>query len=270
MELAGSTILLTGASGGIGRHVAATLTARGARVVASGRDEARLHAAPAAAHVACDLLDHDATVALVDRAEAAAGAPLDGLVHCAGVEHTGAYAAESFAELEELVRVNVTAPMLLTRAALPGMLERGRGHVVGVASIAGRGPSPYLASYATSKAALIELMASLRLEHAGTGVSFSSVSPGFVAREGMYARMEAESGAHAPFALGTSAPERVAAAVADAIAHDRADRIVAARPMRPLFALNALTPKAGDAAIVATGARRFLRTVAEARRRPRP
>lgn len=265
MELANRTILVTGASGGIGRHIAETLNARGARVVATGRDEERLRKLPAVAHLTCDLRDPAETEALVDRAEAAAG-PLDGLVLCAGVEHTGAYTAESIAELEEIVRVNLTAPMVLTRAALPGMLQRGRGHVVGVTSISGRGPSPYLASYATTKAALHELMASLRLEHRGTGVSFSSVSPGFVAREGMYARMQ-ETGHNAPLALGTSKPERVGKAVADAFEQDKADRIVAARPMRPLFALNALTPKAGDAGVVAVGARRFLRKVATARGR---
>lgn len=265
MELKGRTILVTGASGGIGHHIAEELHARGARVVATGRDEERLHAVPATAHVTCDLRDAAATEGLVDRAEAAAG-PLDGLVLCAGVEHTGAYAAESIAELEEIVRVNLTAPMILVRTALPGMLRRARGHVVGVSSISGRGPSPYLASYATTKAAIRELMASLRLEHRGTGVSFSSVSPGFVAREGMYARM-AETGHRAPFALGTSPPERVATAVADAFEHDKADRIVAARPMRPLFALNELTPKAGDAGVLAVGARRFLRNVATARGR---
>ncbi|HWT93339.1 MAG TPA: SDR family oxidoreductase [Solirubrobacteraceae bacterium] len=266
MELAKRTILVTGASGGIGRHIVEALHARGARVVATGRDEARLRELPAVAHLTCDLRDSAQTQELVDRAEAAAGAPLDGLVLCAGVEHTGAYSAESVAELEEIVRVNLTAPMVLIRAALPGMLARGRGHVVGVSSISGRGPSPYLASYATTKAALHELMASLRLEHRGTGVSFSSVSPGFIAREGMYARMQ-ETGHNAPITLGTSAPERVGKAVADAFEQDKADRIVAARPMRPLFALNELTPKAGDAGVVAVGARRFLRKVAVARGR---
>jgi short-subunit dehydrogenase len=231
MDLAGRVVLLTGAGGGIGHHVAEVLAARGARVVASDRTEADLEpVAHHAAALAADLRDLDAAEALVARAEAAVG-PLDVLVNCAALEATAAFARHERAELEELVTVNVLAPMALIRAALPGMLARRRGHVVNVASISGKGPAPYLAVYGTTKAALIELTRSLRVEHRGTGVSFSAVSPGFVAREGMYARMAA-LGERAPVALGTSAPERVARAVADAVEQDLAERIVASRPMR--------------------------------------
>jgi short-subunit dehydrogenase len=265
MELAGRTVLLTGASGGIGRHIAERLTQHGARVVASGRDEPRLAGAPAVARLAADLREPEAAAALVARAEAEAG-PLDGLVACAGREYTGAYARQTLAEIDEIVRVNLIAPMALIAAALPGMLARRRGHVVAIASIAGVGAAPYLAVYGATKAGLIGLIRSLRVEHQGAGVGFSAVSPGFVRREGMYARME-RTGHRAPWLLGTVAPEEVADEVVAAIERDRAEPYVSARPIRPFAAVAQLSARAGALGIVAAGARRFLRDVGRARGR---
>ena len=265
MELAGRTVLLTGAAGGIGRHIAAALAARGARLVVSDREEDGLLALPAEARLTADLRDLDQVEDLVARAEVAAG-PLDVLVNCAGVEITGAYTRQSRDELEDVVRVNLLAPMALIRAVVPGMLDRGRGHVVTLTSVSGKGPAPYLASYGATKAGLIELNRSLRVEHRGTGVGFSAVSPGFVSDDGMYARMEQE-GHRAPRALGTSKPHRVATAVVEAIERDTPEKIVASRPMRPFFALTELSPRAGELGIIASGARRFLRAVGAARGR---
>jgi short-subunit dehydrogenase len=259
-------VLLTGAAGGIGHHVAAALVRRGARLVVSDLDQDALDRIPgAAAALTADLRDLDAGEALIARAEDAAG-PLDVLVNCAGLEYTGAFADQARDELEDIVRVNLLAPMALIRAALPGMLARGAGHVVNIASIAGKGPAPYLATYGTTKAGLIELTRSLRVEHRGTGVTFSAVSPGFVAREGMYARMASDD-VKAPFTLGTSPPEKVAAAVVEAIEDDVPEKLVTSRPMRPFFALTELSPRAGELGIIGTGARRFLKKVGERRGR---
>jgi NAD(P)-dependent dehydrogenase (short-subunit alcohol dehydrogenase family) len=266
MDLDGRTVLLTGAGGGIGHHIAEALVRRGARLVASDRTDELLERVPQAdARLSADLRDLDAAEGLVGRCEEAAG-PLDVLVNNAGVEYTGRYDRMTREELEDLVRVNVLAPMALIRVALPGMLSRGSGHVVNMSSIAGKGPSPFLSSYGTSKAALAQLTRSLRVEHRGSGVGFSAVSPGFVERDGMYARMAA-AGDSAPFTLGTSPPERVAVAVCEAIEDDQPERIVAARPMRPLFALTELSPRAGELAIIAAGARRFLESVGRRRGR---
>jgi short-subunit dehydrogenase len=156
--------------------------------------------------------------------------------------------------------------MVLIASVVPGMLRRGRGHVVNVASISGKGPSPYLNAYGTTKAALIELGRSLRLEYRDEPVSFSTVAPGFVADAGMYERMRA-AGDRAPLALGTSKPRRVADAVVHAIEHDVAERNVASRPMRPLFALTELYPAIGELGVRAAGGRRFLQAVARRRGR---
>jgi short-subunit dehydrogenase len=271
MQLRGSTVLLTGAAGGIGGHIAMALHGAGARLVLSDRDEPGLTRVRArvggdASTVTCDLRDLEAAEGLAARAEAAAGHPVDGLVNCAAIEFAGAFTAHTRDELDAITTINVAAPMVLIRSVLPGMLERRRGHVVTVASISGKGPSPYLVAYATTKAAMIEMTRSLRLEYRDEPVSFSSVNPGFVSDAGMYARMEA-AGDKAPLALGTSKPGRVASAVVDVIEHDRAERNVATRPMRPLFALTELLPAIGDAGVRAAGGRRFLRSVGRTRGR---
>ena len=263
MELAGRTVLLTGAAGGIGHHIAAVLARRGARVVCSDIDEAKLADAPLpddAVLLPADLRDLDAAERLV-----ADAGEVDVLVNCAGLEHTGSYHEQSRQEIEEIVTVNLLAPMVLIRAVLPEMLERGSGHVVDLASIAGKGPSPFLTTYGTTKAALSQLTRSLRVEYRDTGVRFSAVTPGFIDREGMYARMEQETGLRAPFTLGTSAPEQVAQAVLQVLERDLPEKIVASRPMRPFFALTELVPRLGELGIIASGARRFLRLVSQRR-----
>jgi short-subunit dehydrogenase len=264
MELTGRTVLLTGAAGGIGHHVADVLARRGARLVASDVSDEKLAAAPlpeTATRLAADLRERDAIEDLVARA-----GPIDVLVNNAGLEYTGAFHDQSPAELADLLHVNLHAPAELIRLVVPSMLARGAGHVVNVASISGKGPAPYLAAYGTTKAGLIELTRSLRVEYRGTGVRFSAVSPGFVAREGMYARM-AQNGIKAPVTLGTSPPEKVAQAVVEVVEGDVPERIVAARPMRPFFALTELSPRAGELGIIGSGARRFLRRVGEQRGR---
>ena len=264
MELADRTVLLTGAAGGIGHHIASALARRGARLVLSDITDEKLASAPLPEHalrLAADLRDPEA----VDAVSARAGA-VDVLVNCAGLEYTGAFHEQRREEMVEIVRVNLEAPMELIRLLLPGMLERGSGHVVNLASISGKGASPYLATYGTTKAGLIGLTRSLRVEYRGTGVSFSVICPGFVEREGMYARM-ADHDLKAPVTLGTSPPEQVAQAVVTAIVDDVPEKIVSARPMRPFFALAELSPRLGELGITGSGARRFLRRVAERRDR---
>ena len=109
--------------------------------------------------------------------------------------------------------------MVLTRHVLPGMLARGRGHVVVVSSLAGRGGNAYNVLYATTKAGLVGFARSLRAELSASPVGVSVICPGFIARDGMYARMQ-EFGVNAPLALRAVEPERVAQAVVAAIVDD--------------------------------------------------
>jgi short-subunit dehydrogenase len=261
MNLSGKRVLVTGAAGGIGHHIVSTLLERGAVVLAHDVDLAAFESAGLPDDVVklpADLRDMHNCERLIERAGA-----IDVLVNCAGLEYTGRYDEQGRGEIEDLVRVNLLAPMMLTRVVLPGMLERRSGHVVNIASIAGKGPTPFLTVYGATKAGLISLSQSLRAEYRGSGVSFSVIAPGFVSDEGMYARMEGE----APMALGTSTPQRVAEAVVKVIEHDRPEKIVASRPMRPLFVLNQVSPRLGELGITAFGAKRFLRKVGERRGR---
>jgi short-subunit dehydrogenase len=195
--------------------------------------------------------------------------PIDLLINNAGIEVPAAYPDFTDDELDSITRVNLIAPMVLTRHALPGMLARRRGHIVTVSSLAGRGGNAYNVLYATTKAGLVGFTRSLRAELAGTPVGAGVICPGFVSRDGMYARMQ-ELGVDAPLALGVAPlalravePERVAGAVLDAIAHDRPDVLVTGWPMRPLLVLQELAPRLAERVVAATGAGRFFALLAD-------
>jgi len=269
-DLHGANALLTGAAGGLGGHIARALATRGVRIAASGRRIEPLERlcrdlrrnGMVAEPVIADLSDREQTAGLVARAEAIVG-PLDLLISNAGLEPPGAYTAFSDAELLEVAEVNLLAPMLLARHALPGMLARGRGHVVMISSLAGRGGNAFNVPYATTKAGLVGCTRSLRAELAGTPVSASVICPGLIANDGMYADIQREFGVNAPVALRAVDPDRVAEAVVQAITGDRPDMLMTGWPMRPLLAIQELAPRLAERLIVATGAPRFFRTVAE-------
>lgn len=186
MELRGATALVTGASGGIGRATAIALSRKGARLKLTGRDEAALAQAVSAAggpagsgqveHMVADLLkDAD-----LERLVAWAGHDVDVLVNNAGEGWAGPFVAMDDRRAEDLVRVNLEAPMRLTSALLPDMIARKRGHVVNVGSIAGHVGVAFETVYATTKWGLTGFTESLRNELTGTGVGITLVSPGVV------------------------------------------------------------------------------------------
>jgi short-subunit dehydrogenase len=275
-DLRGANALLTGAAGGLGRHLAHALAAKGVRLVLSGRHSepleelcSQLRQRGASAQVVlADLADVVQTAGLVEQAEATIG-PLDLLVNNAGVEVAAAYPAFTDEELATITRVNLIAPMVLTRHVLPGMLARGRGHIVIMSSLAGRGGNAYNVLYATTKSGLVGFTRSLRAELANSPVGASVICPGFVARDGMYAQMQ-EIGVNAPIALRAVEPERVTLAVLDAIANDRPDALVTAWPMRPLFALQELAPRLAERIVTATGVSRFFVQLVEQTNRSTP
>ena len=269
-ELRGANALLTGAAGGLGRYIARALAAQGVRLAVSGRDLDTLErlcrelreSGASAEPVPADLADPDDVADLVEVAGATVG-PLDLLVSNAGIELAAAYPQFTDEELASITQVNLIAPMVLTRHALPGMLARGRGHIVVVSSLAGRGGNAYNVPYATTKAGLIGFARSLRAELAEGPVGASVICPGFIARDGMYARFQKDLGLNAPVALRAVKPERVAQAVIEAIADDRPDMLVTGWPMRPLLAIQELAPRLADRIVQATGAARFFAGVAE-------
>jgi len=226
VRLEGATVLVTGASSGIGRATAAALAGRGARVVALGRDPARLEGV-GERQVVWDLAEPGAVAEEIG--------PVDVLVNNAGIGWAGPFAETP--DVERLVAVNLVAPILLTRALLPGMLERGRGHVVNVASIAGFvGPSEE-AVYAATKAGLVAFSESLRYELRGSGVGVTLVAPGVVATR-FFERRGRPYGRAWPRPISA---ERVAEAIARAI-EDEQDEVFVPRWMSAVARLRGAAP----------------------------
>ncbi len=247
-ELRGRTALVTGASGGLGAHLARRLAREGMDVALTARREEELaklaeelqaHGVRAAA-LPADLSDLDQIGPLIERAEVALG-PLDLLVNNAGVELTSAFCAYTVEELTAMIALNLTAPTLLTRRVLPDMLSRRRGHVVFISSVAGKLGPAYQAPYAATKAGLIGLTQSLRAEHRHGPVGFSVVCPGFIAGDGMYQRM-VEEGFRSNRLMGETTLEKVADAVVHAIRRDLPEALESGAPLRPALALAQAAP----------------------------
>ena len=178
MRLPGRVALVTGASSGIGRALALELVRRGVHVKATGRDQNALNELMSA--TGADVLSADFRAAdAVDRVASWAGT-LDILVNNAGVGWSGPFGEMPPPEIEEVIRVNLAAPIHLTRAVLPRMVERGVGHVVNVGSIAGHVGVGHEVVYSATKAALIAFTESVRYELWGTGVGLTLVAPGVI------------------------------------------------------------------------------------------
>jgi short-subunit dehydrogenase len=243
MEIQGNVVLLTGASRGLGRLIALDLAAAGAHLVLAARDAVALEQVAAAVRdaggqatpVTCDLTSAADRERLVGTASAAG--PVEVVVHNAGLEVAIALRDQHAEDVERQLALNLLAPIELTRALLPAMIERGRGCVVLISSMSGKAPTPYNAVYAATKHGLVGFAASLRLELAGTGVHVGAVCPGFVADTGMWA----ETGVRAPALMREVPPARVVAAVRKVL--DGAPEVLVTKaPVRPLLALAQLFP----------------------------
>ena len=261
-SIRGWNALLTGATFGLGPYIARRLADAGANVALASRTTERLDAIAAelkhkgvrAVTIPTDLRDPAAREALVSRARSELG-EIDILVNAAGLMHAGRLQKRTPREIEELLEVNLVASMLLTRMLLPGMLERGRGRIVQVASIAGKGGAAYLSLYAASKHGLVGFTHALQGELHGTGVHASVVCPGFMSGEGMWGR--AKRRIHPLF--GVSSPDRVARAVVTMIRRRQVEVVVNPLPIRYAFAMWTLMPRPTAAIFRLTGVAAFLR-----------
>jgi len=230
VELGGARVLLTGGSRGIGPFIARALLARGARVTLAARSADDLAAvrysigSDRVATIAGDVTSEEDREAMVADAEAAFG-PTDVLVNNAGIEAILPFPEYTEDDIHAMVATNLDAPIQLCRLVVPGMLARGRGHIVNVASLAGKAPTPYNTVYAATKHGLIGFTYSLRAELHGTGVSASAVCPAFVAEAGF---VTAYTEPNVSRGLGTETnPRRVARAVVRAIERNKPDVVVA-------------------------------------------
>ncbi|HXV00303.1 MAG TPA: 3-oxoacyl-[acyl-carrier-protein] reductase [Caulobacteraceae bacterium] len=184
-DLAGRTALVTGASGGIGGAIARTLHGAGAHVVLSGTRADALTALAGelgerAGAVPCDLADSSAVDGLVERAEAAAGAPIDILVANAGVTRDGLLLRMKDEDWEIVLKINLESYFRLSRAVLRGMMRRRWGRIIGITSVVGVAGNPGQANYAASKAGMIGFSKALAQEVASRNITVNCVAPGFI------------------------------------------------------------------------------------------
>ncbi len=184
LGLQGRIAVVTGAGGGLGRAIATELAAAGARLVLLDRDGATCEETAQAIggnalHMTCDVADPEHVAAAADRSARTLG-PCSILVNNAGLLRPGPIATLTLEEWNRLISVNLTGYFLCAKAFGRQMLERKRGSIVHIASIAGRHPQPWSGSYSVSKAGVVMLSQQLAIEWGPSGIRSNVVSPGLV------------------------------------------------------------------------------------------
>lgn len=248
MKLNGATVLLTGATGGIGHAIARRLKADGAQLILTGRKAdvlAPLAAELSARSIVADLGDP----AALDSLLAEAG-QIDVLVANAALPGTGMLADMSVERIDANLDVNLRAPIMLAKALLPQLVERKSGHLAFIGSLSGVVASPGSALYNATKFGLRGFTAALRQDLHGTGVGVSNIEPGFVSDAGMFV----DSGMVLPAGTRTVSPEKVAAGVARAITKNKGEVLVAPIELRIGARLGSLAPGLNAAAQRRAGA----------------
>jgi short-subunit dehydrogenase len=263
VNIDGKHILVTGASQGIGVDIAKEFAHRGGKVTVLGRNAQRLAAVAAAIGGSCVALDLTDPVALdgaIAQVESGLG-PVDVLINNAGAALVREAAGYRPGETTQLMMINAVAPMELVRQVLPGMTSRGRGHIVNISSLSGVAAVPHMAVYGAGKAALHHYTAVVQreLDFDKSPVGLTLVTLGEVAGTQMM-----EDARQSPIIAAVSArlartkalpsisPADVAAAVADAVAHDR--RYVAVpRRIGPMIALRNVPSRLQDVVLRGVG-----------------
>jgi len=241
VKIDGATVLLTGATGGIGQAIARRLHAEGAELILTGRRAdvlAPLADELGARSIVADLGDPASLDALLAEA-----GPIDLLVANAALPGVGLLPDVSIERVDANLDVNLRAPIMLARALLPQMTARGSGHLVFIGSLSGIVASPGSTLYNATKFGLRGFTDALRQDLHGTGVSASIVEPSFVRDAGMFAN----SGMAIPRGTRTVSLEQVAAAVVKAIVKDKGEIVVAPPELRFGARLGSLFPSVNAA-----------------------
>jgi NAD(P)-dependent dehydrogenase (short-subunit alcohol dehydrogenase family) len=220
LSLAGRRIAITGAGRGIGLATARELASRGAQVVIGDIDlaVAEVAAGSIAGNVsalAVDVSDRDSFAAFLDKNKEALGG-LDVLVNNAGIMPIGPYLDLPLSLAQRTFEINVMGVMTGTQLALPGMIAQGSGHIVNMASSAGKAAVPGGLAYCASKAAVVSFTEGARLEFGGRGIKFTCVMPSFT-------NTELIAGTAGTKLLKNVEPEEVANGIAEAIETGRLD-----------------------------------------------
>lgn len=252
--ITGQTVLLTGASRGIGVFIARALAKEKATIVGVSRSQEALDQVSAEVKalggrwlgIRYDLSKLEDLPNLVRQINQVAG-PIDILINNAGIEIYRQFQDYSTAQLQLILTINLLSAMELSRLVLPTMFAHSRGHIVNIASLAGKKGNPYNSVYSASKAGLLMWTDALRQELASTGVGISAICPGYVSGEGMIA----DTGVPIPKLAGASTPDDVAKAVIQAIKQNQAEVIVNQDPItatisKLLMGLWQIFPQFGD------------------------
>ena len=222
-DLRGKVVLITGAARGMGRCNAFNFAREGSRVVITDVDEVELSNTAGelndkgyeAYPYVLDVADHDACFGLVEKVEREVGT-IDVLINNAGIVECEDFLDVSEYSIRRTTEVNYLGQAWMMSAVLPGMVERGLGHVVNMASMGGKVASAKMGPYCASKHAVIGLTDSIRQELRGSGVHFTIVEPGFV-DTGMV------RGVKVPFITRWISPEKVSDAILEAVKRNRGE-----------------------------------------------
>lgn len=239
-SLAGKIVAITGGARGIGRATAAALIAQGARV-AIGDIEAALAAQTATelgsgtVGLALDVADRSSFQGFLAEVENRLG-PVDVVINNAGIMPLGPFVSETDTTADRLIDVNLRGVIIGSKLALQRFLPRGRGHLVNVASVAGKGGFPGGATYCATKHAVVGLSEAIRAEVRGTAIDVSIVMPVVV-------NTELGSGLNRTRGVKVVEPEDVASAIVEALQTGRVDVFVP-RNIGMLFRFQALSPRA--------------------------
>jgi short-subunit dehydrogenase len=264
MKVDGSKVLLTGATGGLGAALAKALHGKGAQLVLSGRRMDVLEPLASglgARAIAADLGRRDDVERLVRDA-----GDVDILVANAALPASGLLLELDQSQIDKMLEVNLSAPIALVRALAPGMVARGRGHIVLISSLSGKSAGPASSIYSASKFGLRGFAHGVRSDLRGTGVGVSVILPGFIRDAGMFA----DSGTKLPPGVGTSSPEQVASAVIGAIERNRGEVSVAPIGVRIGANIASVFPDLSAAAQRLMGSEKVANRVAEGQLEKRP
>jgi short-subunit dehydrogenase len=277
-SIAGKTIVLTGASRGIGALLATTLaqekmvTIVGISRSAQALADVGMEVTAAGGRwigIPFDISQLDQLPRLVEKIRSVAGGSIDILINNAGIEIYRAFQDYSVADLQAVIGTNLLAAMELSRLILPKMLQQERGHIVNIASLAAKKGHPYDSIYSASKAGLFMWSDALRQELIGTGVEVSIVCPGYVCDQGLMA----DTGIAAPKLVGTSTADQVAQSVIRSIRRNQAEVLinqdwVTTLSTQMLLLVSQIFPRIGDRLYRALGISRANQTRIAAQQQP--
>lgn len=257
------TVLLTGATGGLGQAIARALAARGADLILTGRRTDVLEPLAqelGARALAVDLADRDAVARL-----AAEAGDVEILVANAALPASGTLDDYSAEQIDRALEVNLRAPVVLAKLLSEGMVRRGHGHLVFISSVSGKVAAGGSALYSATKFGMRGFALGLREDLRASGVGVSTILPGFIRDAGMFA----DAGVELPRGVGTRSPQDVAAAVVRAIERNASEIDVAPLSLRVGTAFAQVWPEIASGVTRRMGAERVAEGLAAAQREKR-